>query len=121
LISAQFRQKLSQTINTKALLKILPSRRLVKKLAKSVMLWYPKGMTQQPPPDKKAEWAKKAALKDAVVPNYFEVFTTRVEILCGQCQHSFKRTLMLNVNEPIFVCPKCSTKNWIPVTFDIKP
>ncbi len=42
-ISAPFRQELSQTINTKALLKILPSQRLVKKSAKPVMLWYTLG------------------------------------------------------------------------------
>ncbi len=39
-ISVQFRQKLNQAINTKALLDILSSRRLVKKSAKPAMLWY---------------------------------------------------------------------------------
>ena len=75
-------------------------------------------MIQQPSPEKKAEWAKRAALKDAIVPYFFEVFTNKVELQCGQCITAFKRSLIPNLDEPTFACPKCGAKNWVPVTFE---
>jgi hypothetical protein len=76
-----------------------------------------------PTPEKRAEWETKAAKKDALVPEYFEVFPTRVIIVCGRCGHRFVRNLVPNLNEPTFVCPEksCRVKNWIPVTFAKRP
>ena len=71
---------------------------------------------------KKAEWQAKAAKKNAIVPEYFEVFPSKVHIVCGNCLHSFQRTLILNRDEPVYVCPTddCKSRNWVPVYFDLK-
>ena len=73
----------------------------------------------EPNPEKKAEWVRRAALKQAIVPDYFEVFPTRVIIVCGRCRTRFVRNLVPHQNEPTFVCPEasCRSKNWVPGTF----
>ncbi|NMC62022.1 MAG: hypothetical protein GYA55_02515 [SAR324 cluster bacterium] len=75
-----------------------------------------------PSPNKKAEWAARAARKKAIVPEYFEVSPHKVIIHCGSCGHIFTRTLILRLDEPVFVCPlpHCKARNWVPVTFDLK-
>ena len=72
-----------------------------------------------PSPEKRAEWDAKASRKGAIVPEYFEVFPTRVIIVCGACHTRFVRNLVPNLNEPTFVCPTptCKKKNWVPVRF----
>jgi len=77
----------------------------------------------EPTPEKRAEWAVRAARKNAIVPGYFEVFPTRVIIVCGGCGARFVRNLVPNVNEPVFVCPEnnCRSRNWVPVTFSKRP
>lgn len=76
-------------------------------------------MCDDPSPDKRAEWARRAAVKNAIVPRFFEVFVNRVILECGHCGGSFQRPLVPNVNEPTFVCPNkdCRAKNWVPVHF----
>jgi len=74
----------------------------------------------QAPPEKRAEWARRAAEKGGIVPQFFEVFPSRVEIQCGQCRHGYKRPLIMNQNDPIFACPQCQARNWIPITYDLK-
>lgn len=73
----------------------------------------------EPTPEKRAEWKARAAQKEAIVPHYFEVSVSRVEITCGECRHEFRRTLLMNFDEPTFICPQCRAKNWVPVTFDL--
>lgn len=70
--------------------------------------------------EKKRQWAIRAAKKSAIVPDFFEVYPNRVDITCGQCKHQFKRTLIINIDEPTFVCPNCNAKNWIPLKYDLK-
>ncbi|NLF24267.1 MAG: hypothetical protein GX589_01230 [Deltaproteobacteria bacterium] len=72
-----------------------------------------------PSPQQRARWQEKAAKKGAIVPEYFEVFPTRVIIVCGNCHTRFVRNLVPNLNEPTFVCPtdSCRQKNWVPVRF----
>lgn len=73
-----------------------------------------------PSPQKKAEWRARAAQKRAIVPDYFEVFPTRVVIICGNCRHEFSRSLIPNLDEPVFVCPdkKCKARNWVPLRYE---
>jgi hypothetical protein len=71
-----------------------------------------------PTPQKKAEWAAKAAARGGIVPYFFEVFVNKVELTCGSCRHEFKRPLVPNLNEPLFACPACSARNWIPLTYE---
>ena len=76
----------------------------------------------EPSQRKKAEWRRRAAEKDAIVPYFFEVFAQKVIIECGNCEHRFQRPLIPNLDEPTFVCPvdACKARNWVPVTFDLR-
>ncbi|MEZ4753935.1 MAG: hypothetical protein R3A13_06435 [Bdellovibrionota bacterium] len=77
---------------------------------------------KNPSKQKIAEWQAKAARKKAIVPEYFEVFPNKVIIVCGNCSHSFQRTLVLKLDEPVYTCPVeyCKARNWVPVYFDLK-
>ena len=70
--------------------------------------------------NKKLEWERKAQVKQAIVPYYFEVYPNKVEIVCGNCKHQYSRNLIVNIDEPTFVCPECGVKNWIPLRYDLK-
>lgn len=72
-----------------------------------------------PSPEKLAEWRVLARQKQAIVPEFFEVFPNRAIIVCGKCGTRFVRTLIYGQNEPTFVCPneKCKSRNWLPVRF----
>ena len=76
----------------------------------------------RPTPEKLAEWRERAARKQAIVPRYFEVFPTHVVLECGECGAAFQRNLVLNLEEPYFVCPNqsCRARNWVPVYYDLK-
>ncbi len=78
-------------------------------------------MSQEPSPEKKAEWQQRAAKKGGIVPHYFEVFPDKVIIVCGACRQRFVRNLVPALNEPTFVCPNdgCRKKNWVPVRFEL--
>lgn len=73
----------------------------------------------EPTKEKIIEWQKRAAQKGAIVPSFFEVFPTRVTIVCGNCQSKYVRNLIPNVNEPVFVCPikECRARNWVPIRY----
>lgn len=77
---------------------------------------------KEPGENEKREWERRATAKDAIVPEYWEVFPTHVLIVCGSCHVEFKRNLVLNVNDPTFVCPNegCRRKNFVPITYDLK-
>lgn len=74
----------------------------------------------EPTPEKKAEWKARAAEKGAIVPHFFEVFPSRVELVCGKCKKEFKRPLLMNLDDPTFVCPQCKVKNWVPIKYDLR-
>ncbi len=77
---------------------------------------------RKPSSEKKREWDIRARQKDAIVPEFFEVFPNKVHITCGNCGCNFKRPLIMNLDEPTFICPneECRAKNWIPLKYDIK-
>jgi len=72
--------------------------------------------------DKRREWQRRAARKHAVVPRYFEVTPTYAVIHCGKCTVVFQRNLIMNVNEPTFICPNpaCKARNWLPVRYQMQ-
>ena len=71
-------------------------------------------------PQKEVEWRRRAALKNAIVPAYFEVTATNVAMNCGKCETLFRRNLIPGADEPTFTCPNCRVRNWVPVTFETK-
>jgi hypothetical protein len=75
-----------------------------------------------PTPEKRREWKRRAALKNAIVPAYFEVSPVNVFMFCGKCENPFKRNLITNQNEPTYICPnrRCKARNWVPVQFQLR-
>lgn len=72
-------------------------------------------------PERRKDWEARAARKNAIVPEFFEVFPTRVSLTCGACKTEFVRPLVANVDDPVFVCPteSCRARNFVPITFDL--
>jgi len=70
--------------------------------------------------EKLVEWRQRAAAKQAIVPGFFEVFPHRVVLKCGKCGLDFNRNLVMNIDEPVFVCPDpdCRARNWVPVKYE---
>jgi hypothetical protein len=75
-----------------------------------------------PSPEKLAEWQYLAKQKNAIVPEFFEVFPNRVKLVCGRCKCIFVRNLIYGRDEPTFTCPQenCAAKNWVPVRYPKK-
>ena len=67
----------------------------------------------KPTVEEERDWKRRAALKEALVPAYWETFATHVTIRCGNCQTRFTRNLIPNEDDPTFICPKesCRKKN----------
>lgn len=76
----------------------------------------------KPTAENEREWQRRAIAREAIVPEYWEVFPTYVLIECGNCHTEFSRNLIPNVNDPTFVCPneECRKKNFVPITYDLK-
>ncbi|MCB0321763.1 MAG: hypothetical protein KDD60_12625, partial [Bdellovibrionales bacterium] len=77
-------------------------------------------LMKQPTKEKREEWELRASKKQAIVPYYFEVFPSKVHLICGHCQFEFHRNLVPNLDEPTFVCPNenCKARNWIPLRYE---
>jgi len=71
-------------------------------------------------PEKMAEWREKASKKEAIVPFNFEVSPYKASIVCGECRREFSRNLIFGLDEPVFVCPDCRARNWVPVRYKIR-
>jgi hypothetical protein len=80
------------------------------------------GVMSGPSPEKLAQWRAQAAEKGAIVPQSFVVTPQQAEIICGNCGTKFVRNLILNLNNPTFVCPNesCGKKNWVPILYKLK-
>jgi len=68
-----------------------------------------------PSPEELEEWQRTAAKRRAVLPTMLEMRGRNVLITCGSCQEVFSRALLPNRNDPVYVCPNCQNRNYIPV------
>ncbi len=70
-----------------------------------------------PSPEELAEWRITAQQRNAILPNRIEMRGRYVKIFCSiqECQEQFTRKLLPQRNDPVYVCPKCRSRIYIPV------
>ena len=68
-----------------------------------------------PDPDELIEWQNNAAKRRAILPAQMGVRGRNVTIVCGSCNTSYERKLLPNRNDPVFVCPTCRARNYVPI------
>lgn len=69
----------------------------------------------QPTPEELEEWANNAARRNAVLPETLQIAGRQVGIVCGSCHTAFQRTLIPKRNDPVYICPACNARNYVPV------
>lgn len=70
---------------------------------------------QQPDPEELEEWQITAAKRRAILPLQFSIQKQYVQIICGHCQTPFTRKMLPQRNDPVYVCPQCTSRNYIPI------
>lgn len=66
------------------------------------------------------QWEEIAQRRSAILPVQFEFISKRdISVICGNCKSSFIRPLISGQNDPVYVCPKCSKRNYIPIDWNI--
>ena len=68
-----------------------------------------------PDPEEIAEWQETAARRNAILPSRISVKGRQVDIICGHCESYFARKLLPNRNDPVYVCPDCGARNYLPI------
>jgi DNA-directed RNA polymerase subunit RPC12/RpoP len=70
-----------------------------------------------PSPEELAEWYSNAVRRNALLPVRIRVRGRYTDIVCGRqdCQHEFSRKLLPNRNDPVYVCPSCGSRNYLPI------
>lgn len=74
----------------------------------------------QPSEEDLKKWHDIATRRDAVLPLQFQFISRKhISIICGNCRSSFIRPLIAGQNDPIYVCPDCSIRNYIPIDWNV--
>lgn len=77
-------------------------------------------MLMQPSKEELKKWHDIATRRDAILPFQFQLMSRKyISITCGNCQSTFTRPLIQGQNDPIYVCPGCSIRNYIPIDWDV--
>ena len=67
------------------------------------------------------KWHEIAQRRSAILPIQFEFISKRdISVICGSCENSFIRPLITGQNDPVYVCPKCSKRNYIPIDWNVQ-
>lgn len=61
------------------------------------------------------EWQQMAAMRNSKLPVQFAMRGRLVDIVCSSCISRFERKLLPYRNDPVFVCPNCSQRIYVPV------
>lgn len=69
----------------------------------------------QPSPEELKEWAEIAERRNAILPRSINVRGRYITIVCGTCSVNFDRKLLPGRNDPVYVCPNCESRNYVPV------
>lgn len=69
----------------------------------------------QPSPEELQEWSQIAERRKAILPVSVHIRGKFIGIVCGACQTNFDRKLLPNRNDPVYVCPDCNERNYVPV------
>lgn len=65
-------------------------------------------------------WNEIAKKRNAILPIKFQILSNKeIIIVCGKCQSAFRRPLIVAQNDPIFVCPSCQIRNYIPIDWNV--
>ena len=74
----------------------------------------------QPTEEDIKKWQDIAKRRNAILPMEFEFVTKKdVSIVCGNCRSSFVRPLVIGQNDPVYVCPSCSKRNYLPIDWNV--
>ena len=77
-------------------------------------------MIMQPTEEDMKRWQEIAKRRNAILPVQFQFVSKKdISVICGKCNTSFMRPLIIGQNDPIYVCPKCSSRNYIPIDWNI--
>lgn len=70
-----------------------------------------------PSPEELVEWLATARERNAILPNRIEINGRYVHITCSvaECHERFSRKLLPGRNDPVYVCPRCKSRIYIPV------
>jgi DNA-directed RNA polymerase subunit RPC12/RpoP len=70
-----------------------------------------------PSPEELYEWQINAQNRRAILPIRIEIKGRYCTMLCsqGNCGQSFTRKLLPQRNDPVFVCPGCNSRIYVPV------
>ncbi len=70
-----------------------------------------------PSPEELAQWLETARQRNAILPNRIEMRGRYIHITCSipECHERFSRKLLPGRNDPVYVCPRCRSRIYIPV------
>lgn len=70
-----------------------------------------------PSPDELAEWYTAAIKRKAILPSHFQIQGRYITISCSidTCMETFTRRLLPGRNDPVYACPKCHSRIYVPV------
>lgn len=70
----------------------------------------------QPTEEDIKKWDEIAKRRNAILPWQFEIISRKdILVICGSCKTSFTRPIISGRSDPIYVCPQCSKRNYIPI------
>ena len=74
----------------------------------------------QPTNEDIQHWQQVAKRRNAILPGSFQFLPKKdVQVVCGNCGSSFIRPLIVGHNDPIYVCPKCQNRNYVPIDWNV--
>ena len=77
-------------------------------------------MIMQPTEDDLKRWQEIAQRRNAILPAQFEFLSKKdISLKCGNCKSFFTRPMIVGQNDPVFVCPSCQSRNYIPIDWNL--
>ena len=74
----------------------------------------------QPTPGDIKKWQEIAKRRSAILPLQFQFVSKKeISIICGKCNSSFVRPMIVGQNDPIYVCQNCNSRNYVPIDWNI--
>ncbi len=77
-------------------------------------------MNMKPHEEDVKRWQEIAKRRNAILPIQFKLVGKKeVIVTCGNCGSSFTRPLITGQNDPIYVCPQCQKRNYVPIDWNV--
>lgn len=73
-----------------------------------------------PSPEELYEWQMNALQRKAILPIRIEIKARYCTMVCSleRCGHIFTRKLLPQRNDPVFVCPGCGSRIYVPIDWN---